>query len=145
MQFPILIGLCRSRLLDRLLLGLFVLSSLSIFAYPVEIYGRLLLFVLLAAGAIHAWRALQPSVLKIRLERDGSLRVLCRASDDWLRASCAPEMMVHPWLTVLRLQTEDGRRFSLPLTVDSANSEDFRRLRVFLRWQLGTKHPDDAA
>ncbi len=145
MQFPILVGLRRSRLLDRILLGLFALVSLSIYVYPVAWHWRLLLFFLLCTGAVHAWRSLLPAILKLRLERDGSLRVLCRSSDDWLRASCKPEMMVHPWLTVIRLQTESGMLFSLPITVDSMTTEDFRRLRVFLRWQFGASGLDDSA
>ena len=145
MQFPIIVGLRRSRFIDGILLALFVLGGLTISVYPVEAYWRLLLFVVLCALGAHAWRGLSSGILKLRLERDGSVQALCCVSGDWLRVSPLPENLVHPWLTVLRLRTEGGRRFTLPLTVDSMNPQDFRRLRVFLRWQVGARHLDDAA
>lgn len=50
-------------------------------------------------------------------------------------AELMPGAIVHPWLTVVRLKTDGGRMCTLIATVDNLEREDFRRLRVFLRWQ----------
>ncbi len=57
---------------------------------------------------------------------------------DWLEAQLLPTSFVAPYLTVLNLRIE-GRRLPAHVTVfhDAVNGEDFRRLRVLLRWKCG--------
>jgi toxin CptA len=42
---------------------------------------------------------------------------------------------VLPWLTVLRLEGQDGKR-SLVLLRDSMAADEYRQLRVWLRWRV---------
>ncbi|MFA5627822.1 MAG: protein YgfX [Thiohalomonadaceae bacterium] len=44
-----------------------------------------------------------------------------------------PETLLTPWLVLLRVREEGGRRHSLPILADSLSTEDFRALRVALR------------
>lgn len=60
-------------------------------------------------------------------------------------AELMPSAIVHPWLTVVRLKTDGGGMCRLIATVDNLDREDFRRLRVFLRWQADFSVPDDDA
>jgi toxin CptA len=42
---------------------------------------------------------------------------------------------VTPWLVVILLREDDGRRSSLTLLPDALRAQDFRRLRLWLRWR----------
>jgi toxin CptA len=55
---------------------------------------------------------------------------------DWLEARLLPSSFVAPYLTVLNLRVA-GRRFPAHVTIlpDAIDGEDFRRLRVLLRWK----------
>lgn len=48
-------------------------------------------------------------------------------------------------MTVVKLKTEEACSKALIATVDSLNRQDFRRLRVFLRWQADFSAPNDDA
>jgi len=69
---------------------------------------------------------------------------LAAGDGDFVPAQLLPGAAVHPWLTVLRLRNAAGRVCVLCLTVDSLKKEDFRRLRVFLRWRADFSGADDA-
>ncbi len=69
----------------------------------------------------------------LRCKKEGALEIL--ADGEWQPAHLAPDSLVLPGLTVLRYQTQGQRRFkTLVLLGDSLPGEDFRRLRVWLRW-----------
>lgn len=143
MQFPITIGLRRSRfgrpflcLLACLMLPLWVIWGWQgapwwQLAFSVSILGLLLAVDQMLLRATVA-------VAALRLEADGRLLVRPRegVADVWLPLTLSPVTRVHPWLTVISGTLADGRGFSLCLTVDRLNREDFRRLRVFLAWRL---------
>ena len=144
MQLPITIGLHRSCLLGRLIAVVAILGAATALAFPVMLLLRLALFVLVVLLAMLAWRQNRPSVWALRLERDGSFALAGRGDSDFIAASCLPGATVHPWLTVFRLQTEQGRRYSVVLVPDSLAAADFRRLRVFLRWRAELSSGADA-
>lgn len=56
-----------------------------------------------------------------------------------------PESTVHPWLVSFRVIGEDGRKHSVLLTAETLSAEDFRRLRVFLRWRADFSEADGDA
>ena len=91
----------------RVLGGAGLAGSLFFYALRQSRYGGL------AVDASGAWR----------IERDGV----------WQEAMLV-EAFVTPLLTVLRLRRADGRRVALTLLPDSLAREDFRRLRVILKW-----------
>ncbi|HXE40349.1 MAG TPA: protein YgfX [Azonexus sp.] len=145
MQLPITIGLHRSHLLDRFVFLSALLASLVVIAFPqaMVIQGAVLLAVWCCSA--HAWRRLSPQCSAIRLERTGHLSVALADMEEFSMAEFMAGAIVHPWLTVVRLETDGGRMCTLIATVDNVDREDFRRLRVFLRWQADFSVPDDDA
>jgi toxin CptA len=134
-QFPVILGLHRSRFLDIALLVGAMLPTAVVLAsrQPIGVQGSLMLAIWMLAGL--AWRRLSPKLSAIRLERTGHVFICNNDGNDFVAARLLPDAAVHPWLTVIRLRTDDGQRHTLIATVDSLNQQDFRRLRVFMRWQ----------
>lgn len=136
MQFPITIGLRRSRLQEAVLLALALLASLAALFFPRPWSSRAALLLAVWGIGLWAWRRLRPPLATLRLETDGSVQVADEGRD-FLPATILPGATVHPWLTVLRLELADGRRCALLVTAGVMSSDEFRRLRVFLRWRAG--------
>ncbi len=88
---------------------------------------------------------MSPELSAIRLERAGQISIRGIREKDFLATQLLPGATVHPWLTIIRLKAGSGPRHTLIVTVDSLNRQDFRRLRVFLRWQADFNVPDDDA
>lgn len=145
MQFPIVIGLHRSRFLDAAL-GLLALSaSLMLLFFPQSFWLRLGLLVLIWLVAITSWRAMTPPFHAIHLASSGQLSIQSHDMGDFVPVKLLPGATVHPLLTVFRLNTDDQRTHRVIVTVDSIKDENFRRLRVFLRWRADFGEPEDAA
>ncbi len=135
MQFPITIGLHRSRLLDTLIAVMALVASASSIAFPISTgYQAALLSVVWLIAAL-AWHHASSDIRQIRLERNGKLSVKRHLADEFLRVSLQSGGTVHPWLIVLHFSDESGNTDKLIATVDSINPQNFRILRVFLRWQ----------
>lgn len=141
MQFPIIIGLRRSRLLE-VGFGMVLASTGGLTAaWPqTDSYRLLVLLSAILAGLI-AWRYLAPAFSAIRLERDGRILVMLSGEAEFVAAEPLPGAIVHPWLCVVRLKTSDGRTRTLIATVAPKNCQNFRRLRVFLRWRAKFNEP----
>jgi toxin CptA len=71
------------------------------------------------------------------------LSIQSHAGDDFINVDLMPSATVHPWLTVFALQAEGGQVERLIVAFDSLPAEDFRRLRVFLRWQAEISDGND--
>ena len=145
MQFPMIIGLRRSRLLDAFI----VLSALgaigAAYALPSSIWIQAAILCMTGVIATWAMRQLRPRISSIRLERNGELSLLRNAEKDYVAAEILPGATVHPWLTVVRLKSDGQPQQTLIVTVDSLKAADFRRLRVFLRWRTDFSASNDAA
>lgn len=74
----------------------------------------------------------------LELDQDGAFRL--RRDDAWQTARLQ-DAFVTPALTVLRLRLENGSTAALTLLPDSLSGNDFRRLRVSLKW--GGRTPPD--
>lgn len=136
MQFPITIGLRRSFLLDCVVLfvAMAVTAFVCFFPRPVWLIAGLVLSVWLLTAL--AWRRLRPPFVALRLLSDGRLEGQLPRTTDFLPLCCLPGATVHPLLTVLRLKPESGGPIRVLVVVgDSTGADDFRRLRVFLRWR----------
>lgn len=121
------------------------MASLVVIAFPqaMVIKGATLLAVWYCGA--HAWRRLSPQCTAIHLERTGHLSITLAGMEEYPVAGLMPGAIVHPWLTVARLKTDSGRMCTLIATVDNLEREDFRRLRVFLRWRADFSVPNDDA
>lgn len=145
MQFPITIGLHRSFFLRCGLLVGSLLSVVGALLTPYSVVIQTSVIVLCWGGFIWSWRHCHPAVAAIRLGREGQLTVAVELRGEFVAAELLPGATVHPWLSVIRLQTEDARRYTVVIAADSLAAEDFRRLRVFLRWRASLSAPGGGA
>lgn len=144
MQLPIVIGLHRSRILACSLWVAWGLVAVVAALSPIAMFSKLLI------GGVSCWvvfaarKGLQPLVREIRLECDGQISVSLN-DGAFCVARCLPRAVVHPWLTVLRLEVDGGARYTVLFTVDTLEPDIFRRLRVFLRWKASFNECVDGA
>jgi hypothetical protein len=140
-QFPIIIGLSRSRWQTAVLLLIATLASLTALFFPRPLPWRVGL--LLAIWSLTGWASLRltPPLAIIRLEANGSIQVKSNTDQDFAPATILPGITVHPWLTVLRLKLADGNHCALLFSPDNLTADDFRRLRIFLRWRVAAGGP----
>ena len=134
MQFPITIGLRRSRFLSLGLILAHLLAGGVALVTPWAIPAKALLLACLVGSGGFTWLRLTPRVERLRLLADGGMECWrVGEADSWPVALVGPAT-VHPRLTVFRLAGEGGC-FSVVVAPDSMDAEDFRRLRVWLRWR----------
>ncbi len=137
MQFPIQIELRRSPRLWWLTFLLHGVAAGCLLALP---WPQGLLCVLLVVLALSAWHALRPTrVVGLRLGDRGDLLLLLAGGDE-LSVAVQPDTAVFRQLVVLRVRGDDQRRTdSLALLPDSMSAEQFRRLRLWLRWRADAR------
>jgi toxin CptA len=136
-QFPISIGLRRSRLLILLLSVFHGIAVACLIALPWPMALRLLLSALVGLSLVYALRP--PRVTGLRLT--GRDRLDCLLADgNYIAARALPDSTVYARLIVLRLRIgEEKRVSSLTLLQDQLSAEQFRQLRLWLRWQAAPK------
>ena len=133
MQFPVSIELHRSFLLSCLLVLFHVLAAGCVAILPWPWFWR---SSLLVVAGLSLWIALQPSrILGIRLcGRDAIEGVFSDGHREAL--SVLPDSTVFGKLIVLRFRVGEKRRAChLALLPDQMTTEQFRVLRLWLRWQ----------
>jgi toxin CptA len=140
-QFPIVIGLHRSCFLGAALVAITALAGAVTLALPwlPAVRGASLAAIMIVAGL--SWRRLAPGLSAIRLEQTGQIFLAATSNSEFVEAELLAGVTVHPWLTVIRLKTADQGKYMLIVAVDSMKPEDFRRLRVFLRWRAEFSEP----
>jgi toxin CptA len=77
------------------------------------------------------------AIVAVNVTQDG--RVFCRIpGGEWLDCELLPSSFVSHSLTILNLRVRGNRRARhVVLCCDNVNAEDFRRLRIWLRWAAG--------
>ncbi|MDR0578225.1 MAG: hypothetical protein LBI87_12025 [Candidatus Accumulibacter sp.] len=137
MRFPVFIGLRRSKLLAGALCAMHGAAACVFLRMPWPPPARI---GLLAILAVSLWRALRPPrVTALRLRENGALECLLPDGTD-RPAHPLPDTAVFPCLVVLRLEIEGEKgTLSLPLFPDHMPREEFRLLRLWLRWNAGEK------
>jgi toxin CptA len=91
----------------------------------------------------HAWRSASEAVVGFELRPDGSGAIEDR-SGRWREVGVLGSSFVSPLLTVLNLRVAGaGRRRSLIVTPDALGPDEFRRLRVWLRWRGAPAAPSN--
>jgi len=144
-QFPITIGLHRSRFLDSALLVVALLCVATTLAYPQPLAVRLMVLAIIGMAGYWAWRRLAPQMSGLRLEESGQISLLPCGGGDFIETALLEGATVHPRLIVARLKAIDDRRYTLIVTTDSMSRQEFRRLRIFLRWRAEFSEPADGA
>ena len=120
--------LTRSRQAEAFIAAGSLATALVLAALPLELELRALGLGWIAACAMAALRRLRPG-LRLRIDPAGDIAVGEAAG------SLRDGSFVAPWLAVARWRP-DGSRFDRSLLVvpDMLGREEFRRLRVILRW-----------
>lgn len=140
MQFPVFIELRRSVLLSLLLVLLHGTAVVCVQAVPV---GALLRAFLSMLVAISAWASLRPNAIE-GLRLCAHDRMECVFSGGRCEVSSVlPETTVFVGLIVLRIRVgEDRKKRTVSLLPDQMSAEQFRMLRLWLRWHSNdTKQP----
>lgn len=144
---PLQATLLPSRRLAALLTAMHLLAVLPLALAPLDTVLRLalslaLVLSLLYYGYRHGLRRSGAAVDSLHLAADGTFSVRLRQGD-WQPVEVRGSSFVQPWLTVLHLGLAGQRRgLALVLLPDMLPREDFRRLRVWLRW--GRKQENNA-
>ncbi len=86
--------------------------------------------LVLIASVIHYFRRLQDGISALEAD-DSGYRLLDRGT--WLVVQMR-HAFVTATLTVIEFKQTDGRVLSLVLLPDSLAADDYRRLRIWLRW-----------
>ena len=137
MQFPIVIGLHRSLFLSILLVTMHAVAAACVFALPWPLLWRCMVLLALAFSLGYAWRP--PGIIGLRLAAGDRLECL-RAAGDCVAAAVLADSTVFTRLIVLRLRVgEEVRVTSLVLLPDQMPAEQFRVLRLWLRWHAEPK------
>ena len=134
MQFPITIGLRRSRFLRLALVSTVIVATSMAMAMPWPLGFRAALILLVLIVACLAWRKFNESPSAIRLEESGKIMFSPADTSEFVEAELLSGATVHPWLTVARFKTAQGPQL-LIVAVDAMKADDFRHLRVFLLWR----------
>lgn len=131
---PLRISLRRSR---RLLLAQWLahgLAAAAVLAANVPWSLRGALFVAIAISLLYQPRP--PRVVALILHADGRLEKV-GADGTAVTLQLHPHTTLLPGLAIL-LYRQRGRLAALPLLADSLSAEDFRQLRLHLRWRAGS-------
>jgi hypothetical protein len=137
---PLRIVLQPSRYLLALLIAVHGLAGAALWLADLRWGWRLAgVAGLLASAVLYGIRRAPCDAVEI--DDQGSWRVARQGR--WHEASLI-EAYVSPLLTVIRLRREDGKRLALTLLPDSLAQDDFRRLRVILKWAGRTRRDTPA-
>jgi len=121
---------------SRLLAGALVLAhALALAAAWMSLAGwtRYAAWAVILASLWRVWAPSRAAALSLELHEDGraSWRSL---GGSWHEGRLGASHFVSTPLAVMELESEGGRAKWVVVMPDSLSSEDFRRLRVWLRW-----------
>ncbi len=133
MRLPLTLQLHRSRRLDLLLASLHLAAMTATLLAALPLILRLLLLAAIAVAAGFTLRRLGRAACRLTLRGDGLLEIE-RDGAAAASAQVLAQSTVMNWLTVLLLRGERGRE-ALTILPDALSSEDFRALRLWLRWR----------
>jgi len=150
MQLPLTLKLYPSRRLALLLVAAHGATLAAVAAIDTPVWFRSLVMLGIALSLSLAIYKMHGSrrIIRLTLRSDGLLEV-GRLNEQSGQSVQSATLRVHPHSTVTSLLTvvllENGKRGkcgkrleALTLLPDALNSEDYRRLRLWLRWQAVT-------
>jgi len=131
-QAPMVMRLSPSRIGRAALVATALLALAAIALADLPIHGQAIAALVVVALTLQAWRTSLPVALK--LHPDGLLE-LRDAASPWQPVSLLARSTVSPWLCLLACRAEgSGQVRNLAILPDSLDADDFRQLRVWLRW-----------
>ncbi len=91
--------------------------------------------MILIVSAMLAWR--QSRYPKInQIHSDGETWTLVTRYQQTKTGKLLPSTWTSRWLTLLHFRLQNGRFLAVPVWRDSVSDEEYRQLRVILRWQI---------
>ena len=118
-----------------IVMGALALVSISLARLPRETQAFLTLIVLFGLG--RTLLKMRKPLPGLRLKADGRIQI--SVGTEWHAAGILPGSFVAPGFSAVRLRDANGEIHRLTLLADSASPDDFRRLRVLLRWAPRTR------
>ena len=131
-----------SRQLAAAILSIHILAATGIGLAPLPVWLMAVTWAALGASAWtlahgHALLRQPSSLMRLQSRADGSLEGLTR-DGEWLAFSLLPCSTLFPVFAVLCLKPlGGGRTRSVTIFPDALSLDDWRTLRVWLRWQAG--------
>ncbi|MEW6119733.1 MAG: protein YgfX [Pseudomonadota bacterium] len=133
-----------SRRLGLWLAGLVILALVVVAMSALPLLVRIALAAATLGFGVWALRR-ATDMPSLGIDTDGSLHAQ-DGTGQWLALEVLDDSFVSPALVVLRYRMETGERHALTLMPDSLPAEDWRQLRVSLRWgrriRSDTSSPD---
>lgn len=135
---PLAVALKPSRIHAAILLIAHAMSAILIVILPLPLGFKLLGTAIIVIACLYYMRRYallntQSSVRELRMLSDGKLEIF---RTDWKSAELTGEQFVHPWFTIIRCRTETDRwPISIVILRDMLDTEQFRMLRVRLKWR----------
>ena len=125
------VPLRQSKLLLRLVMGAHMLSMVALWLAALPAIWQIGGTIMLAGSAIYYFNQLRRDSVSILEADDSGYRLLNRGT--WVTVQLQ-HALVTATLTAIEFKQENGRRVALILLPDSIAVDDYRRLRVWLRW-----------
>ena len=113
-----------------------------IWLLPFDLWLKIAAVLLLLVSLIYhvrrdAMRTSPNAILALQISPECRCSVQAR-SGDWFEAQLLPTSFVSPYLTILNLRFDHARLVKhVVILPDAIESEQFRQLRVLLRWRCG--------
>lgn len=112
--------------------ALHLLASAAIFLADVPWTVRTLLCGAVAVSLFQTW----PRRREEKLRTDEKACPQLWRDGEWQDVTLLDDSVVLPWMTLLSLRRHDeGQRLRLVILADSLNADEFRRLRVWVKWK----------
>lgn len=136
---PLRVPLFPSRRLAVLLVAMHGLAGVAAWLALPLLWMRLAAAVVFAASLAYALlQPGRPPIAGLEIAQNGAFELQCGGAWEPVQLIDA---FVTPQLAVLRFKLASGKPAALTLLPDSLGADDFRRLRVILRWANYTR-PD---
>ena len=139
MQFPVFIELRRPRLFVILLVLIHALAGVCVLLMRLSWFCQLPAFLIIA---VSLWRALRsPEVRSLRIINERKLQIR-RNNGENTDVEVLAESALFSFLLILSLQPEDSmKKIRLTLLPDQMEKEQFRCLRLWLKWRSHEQEP----
>ncbi|MDP2787193.1 MAG: protein YgfX [Pseudomonadota bacterium] len=129
---PLVVTIGNSRRLRFFLAAAHVCCAIAIFLAALAPYLQWAIMLLLVFSLAYYWRPDRD--VRLRCDRDGNLEIW--RDEQWRAENLAGSSVILPGCAVLRIATENRwLPRNLVVLADSLPADDFRRLRVWLRWR----------
>ncbi len=107
------------------------LALMAIWLAALALFWKISGSVMLAASAVYYFRQLRQLPVAIIEADETGYRLFHQGG--WVSV-LLQRAFITTHLTVIQFRTKSGKRIAIPMLADSATPDDYRHLRVWLRW-----------